>query len=176
MTTAAQKKALIKEAANRVAMGYSDHDVREWLRSDRGVSRATAYRILNAVHAEQARRISKQRPVLAARQSAKLDAAQRAAMIAKRRVVVDKQLEEFPDPDVSAFVRAVEAQNRLLGLNAPEHRVHMIANVQGFASDVAELAWQFIPDQQRRRDFLEALKKRLTQRLAAKESLRIEEG
>jgi len=165
--------------------GSTRKEVIAELREMFSVSYDAARRTANLVEAEEVKALNKTRGAMVARQSAKLNLAQRVAMAQRRPfvkwieeenddgTVVDARAEVHyeADPDLSAFIGAVEKQNRLLGLNAPERREVVMGSVANVLEDMAELLFEFIPDTGRRAQFLGALQRRVQARLASKPEL-----
>lgn len=166
---------IVTEVVNMLAKGASDDEVREHVRERHKKSKSTAERYLAQALDILQRRTAKQRPVLVARQSAKLEAAQKASFDRVREMMTkDGQVVSLLDPDLGTFVRAVEAQNKLLGLNAPEQMQLLVANANALVRDVAELIAEFLPEPAARRAFLDEMVRRVEARVRTKTLASIE--
>lgn len=173
----------IAEARLLFQQGMGRTEVIAAIRDKYEVSYSQANRTFRYVEEQMVKDINRERGALVARQSAKLNHAQKVAMSLQKPFVHwieaggEDGSEAIPEvhkedaPDLTSFLTAVRDQNKLLGLNAPEQRQILIANVADMVTDLADLVRDFIPNLDRRREFLRALKNRVQERLREKPEL-----
>jgi len=159
MAEYARAIACTNEAAELLARGWQERDVLKHLMSVREFGSDRARRLIRKAWLEFSKRLRKGREAQILRQNEKLEWAQRtAASLEKVWVHWDKNgvkdVHREHEPDVSAFTRAVIAQNKLLGLDAPDKRAVVLASLGAIASDIVAVALRMIPEEQRD-EFLE---------------------
>ena len=133
------------EVQRLLCSGISSSRVAAYLMEKRGCQRSKAFRIIGLARREFAQRLEPERDQLAADAAAQFDTAAERAMTARRAVVLSKGAgkervewtEEVDDPDIDAYIRAVDAKAKLLGLHRPAQAQQIIALVRGVLEKVA---------------------------------------
>lgn len=145
-TTREQRRGLVMEVQSLISGGKNNREVVLTLVA-RGISQATAYRMVQVAEADwnrSRRRFDKGRSL-----SVALARAQKAMVMAqdaKKHVVLGGEIRELPDPDAKAFIAAAQHEAKLLGLYAPEKHEVFVANFARAMQMLVELIDREVED------------------------------
>jgi len=144
----AQRWDLIHEVQSLLTGGVANTEIVSHLMK-KGVPQSSAYRYLRRAYADWQRQQGRfDKTHRLSKAIAERERAKRLALTSKRFVVVDGVLEKHEEPDVKAYLAALDSEARLLGLNAPEKHEVYVANfakamqmlVQLIAREVEDVA------------------------------------
>jgi hypothetical protein len=152
--------------------GMTRKEIVAQVRTQYRISYESANRTMRYIEREMEIDINKSRGALVARQSAKLNHAQRVAMSAVKHFahkgeVVDSK----PEPEIGAFISAIAEQNRLLGLHAPSAKDLMVLNLRELMRDIVFVVRRYIPDREEREEFISQLAERFDERRAERPTM-----
>ena len=133
------------EIQRLLCSGLSAARVAHYIMEKRDCHRSKAYRLIGLARREFAERLEPERDQLAADAAAQFDTAAERAMAARRPIVLSKGAgkdrvqwtEQVDDPDLDAYIRAVDAKAKLLGLHRPAQGQQILALVRGVLEKVA---------------------------------------
>lgn len=179
--TTGERRRMVNKAISMLVRGAPETLVRQQIMTEFGKGRQTAYLVVRAANKSINLRHVKHRAELVARQSAKLEAAQWEAMTGERVWIHWPEGADRPtihrerEVDVGSFVSAVAAQNKLLGLNAPEQRELILTSIGELIQDVHSLIREFLPDPEARQLFGARLRERAQTRLRERQRFALPE-
>lgn len=138
---------LVRDAQGFKTGGLSDSAIRDALIKDNpGMDRRTARRILAAMYADFDRDAKHRRKGQLGSTLAGFDRAKRIALTKQRLVVVEGELQKHPEPDGKLYLDALEAEAKLLGINAPERREVVVSTFDVVWSEIVEVMRREIVD------------------------------
>lgn len=136
-----ERAALIDEAESLITGGVVVHSrIVKRLRDLRPtITPQNAKRVIRAAYASMRRRAAVKRASQFPVALAECDRQRRLALTAQRIVVVDGAIERVPQPDLDAYRKAGEREDRLLGLNAPERKEVIVASFDAAYNELADV-------------------------------------
>jgi hypothetical protein len=142
-----KRRALMREAQSLKTGGLRDSEIVDaLLRQNEGISKKSAQRVLAMMYADFDRDAKRRRKGQLGSTLASIDRAKRIAITKQRFIVVDGTLEKHLDPDGKGYLDAVEAEAKLLGLNAPERREIYVATFDAVFAELAEAMREEVVD------------------------------
>lgn len=161
--------AMIREAQGFKTGGLSDSQIVDELRkANAGISKPHARRILTLMYADFDRDAARRRKGQLGAHLAGLDRSKRIALTAQRTVIVNGTVQKVPEPDGKLYLSTLEAEAKLLGLNAPERREVLVTAFDvAFADVVSALREEIVDPLPPARELLLRLSRRIRMAMEA---------